>query len=101
MKKFCFLFFQLHLLATVAYAQSGKSPNFPDGMKIPAWFSDTSKKDLKTLGKLYVITEHGVSADSNIVQTVKIQRVIDQASVKGGGVIVVPKGTFLSGALFF
>ncbi|MGG7664511.1 rhamnogalacturonidase [Dyadobacter sp. BHUBP1] len=101
MKKFCFLFFRLLLLGTVAVAQSGKSSHFPDGTKIPSWFSDTSKIDSKRLGRQFVITEHGVSGDSNTVQTTAIQRVIDRASEQGGGVIVIPKGTFLSGALFF
>ena len=39
--------------------------------------------------------------DSTIVQTKKIQEVIDLAARNGGGVIVIPKGTFLSGSLFF
>ena len=51
--------------------------------------------------KDYVITEFGVNADSTIINTQKIQSVIDMASQKGGGVIVIPKGVFLSGALFF
>ena len=39
--------------------------------------------------------------DSTVVQTKKIQEVIDLAAQNGGGVIVVPQGTFLSGSLFF
>jgi len=35
------------------------------------------------------------------LQTAAIQKVIDLASEQGGGVIVIPKGTFASGALFF
>jgi len=49
----------------------------------------------------YVITDFGVSADSTKLNTVGIQKVIDKATVEGGGTIVVPKGVFLSGALFF
>ncbi|MCW3787567.1 glycoside hydrolase family 28 protein [Plebeiibacterium sediminum] len=51
--------------------------------------------------KNYVITDFGVVADSTILNTLKIQSVIDQASANGGGVIVIPKGVFYSGALFF
>ena len=65
------------------------------------WFSDTTKVDVETLGKKYVITEYGVGMDSTVVQTAKIQAVIDKAAQMGGGVVVVPKGTFLSGSLFF
>lgn len=51
--------------------------------------------------KDYVITEHGVVNDSTIVQTEKIQKVIDLAESEGGGTIVVPQGTYLTGGLFF
>ena len=56
---------------------------------------------LSVNAKNYVITDHGVIADSNIVNTKSIQQVIDKAAKKGGGTIVIPKGTFLTGALFF
>lgn len=49
----------------------------------------------------YDITKFGVKNDSTILQTKNIQKVIDQAFAKGGGTIVIPKGTYLSGALFF
>ncbi|NTD97568.1 exopolygalacturonase [Agrobacterium tumefaciens] len=49
----------------------------------------------------YDITQYGVRIDSTIIQTKAIQKVIDRAFAKGGGVIVIPKGTYLAGALFF
>jgi polygalacturonase len=49
----------------------------------------------------YVITSYGVSADSTKLNTKAIQNVIDRAHKKGGGTIVIPKGVFLTGALFF
>jgi polygalacturonase len=49
----------------------------------------------------YVITDYGVGIDSTHINTTAIQSVIDRASANGGGIIVVPKGVFLSGALFF
>ncbi|MDO7854761.1 glycoside hydrolase family 28 protein [Hymenobacter convexus] len=51
--------------------------------------------------KEYVITQYGASPDSTKLNTLAIQKVIDKASAAGGGTIVVPKGVFLSGALFF
>jgi polygalacturonase len=42
-----------------------------------------------------------VVKDSTLIQTAAIQKVIDLAADKGGGVIVIPKGVFSSGALFF
>ena len=101
MAKFCLLFLCLVCTSFATFSQTTKSTNFPDGTKIPAWFSDTSKISLKSLGKQFVITEHGALTDSNVVQTVAIQKIIDLANKEGGGVIVIPRGTFLSGALFF
>jgi polygalacturonase len=49
----------------------------------------------------YVITDHGAVGDGTTVNTRAIQAVIDRCAAEGGGVIVVPPGTFLSGALFF
>jgi polygalacturonase len=49
----------------------------------------------------YVITDYGVSTDSTKLQTKTIQEIIDKASANGGGTIVIPKGVYLSGALFF
>ncbi|MEN9929532.1 MAG: hypothetical protein RLZZ231_1453, partial [Bacteroidota bacterium] len=74
---------------------------FPDGSSIPNWFSHNEKTKLENLGKSYMITDFGVSKDSTKIQTSAIQKVIDLAASNGGGVIVIPKGVFLSGALFF
>ena len=82
-------------------AKKVKKDVFPDGTPVPAWFSDTARVDVSTLGKQYVITDYGVKTDSTIVQTEAIQRVIDEAAQQGGGVVVIPQGTFLSGSLFF
>ena len=49
----------------------------------------------------YVITDFGARADNLTVNTVAIQAAIDKAYSEGGGRIVIPQGTFLSGALFF
>ena len=73
---------------------------FPDGTPVPAWFRDASKKQLSDLGKPFVITDYGVVNDSLQVQTTAIQHVIDLAAAEGG-VVVIPKGTFRSGALHF
>lgn len=51
--------------------------------------------------KDYIITRYGVGADSTKLNTQAIQKIIDQANLDGGGTIVVPKGVFLTGALFF
>ena len=75
--------------------------NFPDGTPIPDWFRQNEIVNIETLGDKYKITDYSVVNDSTLIQTEKIQAVIDQASSKGGGVVIIPKGTYLSGALFF
>ena len=50
--------------------------------------------------KRYAITDHGAIDDGKTSNTKAIQAVIDRAAAEGGGVIVVPKGTFLTGAIF-
>ena len=73
---------------------------FPDGSPVPGWFRDSSRTPLESLGKRFVVTDYGVKKDSTLVQTEAIQRVIDLAAGQGG-VVVIPRGTFLSGALHF
>ncbi|TJZ60536.1 exopolygalacturonase [Sphingobacterium olei] len=74
---------------------------FPDGTMVSDWFRQDSSTDINSLGKSYRITDFGVVNDSTVLQTKKIQSVIDQAHQAGGGVIVIPKGIYLSGSLFF
>lgn len=92
------------MLVMTGMARSKKKmavETWPDGTVMDAWFQDTTKIDVDALGRQYVITDYGVKHDSTIVQTVAIQQVIDRVAQEGGGVIVVPEGTFLTGALFF
>ncbi|MBO9204287.1 MULTISPECIES: rhamnogalacturonidase [Niastella] len=95
---------KLALLLLVAIALNGNvlaQETFPDGTPIPDWFRQNIPTDINKLGKHYRITDHNVKNDSTVVQTQKLQAVIDKAYTSGGGVIVIPKGTFLSGSLFF
>lgn len=84
-----------------AFSQAKQEELFPDGTPIPQWFLTSTKVTLDELGTPYPITEYGVKNDSTILQTALIQKVIDEAHSKGGGVVIIPQGTFLSGALFF
>lgn len=103
MRKYYSLWLLLAVLMTLpAQAKKKKIVDiWPDGTPIEAWFSDTTKVDIRSLGRQYVITDYGVKNDSSLLQTTAIQAVIDKAAQQGGGVIVIPRGTFLTGALFF
>lgn len=50
--------------------------------------------------KVYNVTEFGAVGDSVTVNTQAIQAAIDQCFKDGGGTVLVPEGTFSSGALF-
>ncbi len=77
------------------------SDSWPDGSPMDAWFQDTTKVSLSRLGRQYKVTDYGVKNDSTLLQTAQIQAIIDKAASEGGGVILFPKGTYLSAALFF
>ncbi len=101
MKKITITLLALLWLAATAGAK-GRVELWPDGTPMDAWFHDTTKVDVATLGRKYVVTDYGVTAtDTNKVQTEALQGVIDLCAAQGGGVVVVPRGTFLTGALFF
>ncbi|MDP9171639.1 MAG: hypothetical protein M3N54_13565, partial [Acidobacteriota bacterium] len=50
--------------------------------------------------KRFLVTDYGSLADGKTVNTKSIQAAIDKCATSGGGVLVIPKGTFLSGAIF-
>ena len=91
----------LTLLLLVGSVSLNAKDEWPDGAEMSEWFAKTKRLNVKDLGQQYVITDHGVKKDSTLLQTAQIQAVIDKAAANGGGVIVIPKGTFLSGSLFF
>jgi exo-poly-alpha-galacturonosidase len=50
--------------------------------------------------KAYVITDFGAVGDGRTLNTNAIQTAIDRCAAAGGGVVIIPVGTFLSGAIF-
>lgn len=73
---------------------------FPDGSVVDEWFHDVHVPKLGELGRQYILTDYGINADGSI-HTEQLQKLIDTAADNGGGVIVVPEGTYLTGSLFF
>jgi polygalacturonase len=51
-------------------------------------------------GGLYDITRFGAVGDGKAPCTASIQRAIDECAARGGGLVLVPPGRFLTGALF-
>jgi polygalacturonase len=48
----------------------------------------------------FVISEHGSIGDGKTLNTRAIQATIDRCATNGGGAIVVPPGTFITGSIF-
>lgn len=72
---------------------------FPDGTPVDGWFHNTSIPELTELGKQYIITDYDIHDDGRIY-TDNFQKLIDLVYNAGGGVIVIPHGTYMTGALF-
>lgn len=95
------LLFVLLFVTNMLHLNAWSQELFPDRTPIPDWFRENTPTNISKLGKRYIITDHNVIKDSTVIQTRQIQAVIDKAFASGGGVVVIPKGTYLSGALFF
>lgn len=89
------------VVALAAALTTFAGETFPDGKPISDWFKQVEPVDVASLGKRYVITDYGVKRDSTILQTEAIQAVINRAAAEGGGVVVVPRGVYLSSSIFF
>ncbi len=50
--------------------------------------------------KSFAITDYGAVADGTTLNSAAIQRAVDAAQAAGGGTVVVPAGTFMSGSIF-
>lgn len=74
---------------------------FPDGTTISDWFFQNKITDISAFKNHLVITDFDVVNDSTVLQTEKIQAVIDKAHNEGGGIIIIPKGTYSSSSIFF
>ena len=102
MRKITLFLLMLLTLSVAAKPKAKKTiETWPDGTEMDAWFQNPQKVDVGQLGRRYVLTDYGVLMGSSEVQTQQIQAVIDRCASEGGGVVVVPQGTFMTGALFF
>ncbi len=91
------LFLLRGLAAMAQFAPDAQGFNRP---VIPQGYYDKTDKMLKGM-KHYLVTNYGAVGDGKTVNTKAIQKAIDECSVKGGGVVEVPEGIFVSGSIFF
>lgn len=100
MKKTLFILMALTLAWVPSFGKKITKDLWPDGTEISEWFRKTEPVDIAALGKQYRITDYGIVNDGRI-HTSEFQALIDKVALQGGGVIVVPEGTYFTGALFF
>lgn len=55
--------------------------------------------NISSLARNYNITSYGAVGDGVTLNTKAIQKAIDQAYTDGGGIVVIPKGKFVSGSI--
>ena len=51
------------------------------------------------MSKTFLITDYGAVPGINSLQTEKIQSAIDKCFSEGGGEVIIPEGTFMTGAI--
>ena len=95
-----FLIWMACTLLSMQYFAKKTIDQWPDGTEIGDWFRQTTPVDITTLGKAYRVTDYGVVNDGKL-HTAEMQALIDKVATEGGGVIVIPEGTYMTGALFF
>ena len=70
----------LFVSALLSLPMFGQQDLFPDGTPIPEWFRQNEIVNIRDLGTAYNLADYGVVNDSTVLQTEKIQAVIDRAA---------------------
>lgn len=68
--------------------------------KRPGAESKAVKPETAPASRSISIADFGAVGDGTTLNTTKIQSAVEQLVAKGGGTLVIPKGIFLSGAIF-
>ncbi|MDR1699100.1 MAG: glycoside hydrolase family 28 protein [Prevotellaceae bacterium] len=89
----------LLLILPVNFLLNAQTPDYSSGpwAQVPAILAEIVPPSFRSVD--YEITAYGAVSGGSIINTVSIQNAIDACSADGGGRVVVPQGTFLTGAL--
>jgi polygalacturonase len=63
-------------------------------------FPQAPKGDVASGSHIFLVTDFGAVGDGKTISTAGLQRAIDACGHAGGGRVIVPPGTFLTGPLF-
>ncbi|MGA2051745.1 MAG: glycosyl hydrolase family 28 protein [Opitutales bacterium] len=86
---------------TVNPASAGSGPNATAAYTPAPVTGASNRTEIESTGlKHYVVSDYGAVADGATMNTAAIQKAIDAAAAAGGGMVEIPKGTFLSGSIF-
>ncbi len=78
------------LFSTILFAQS----NHLD------WVTKTGARSFPSTGRIFSANDYGAIADGKTLSSPFIQKAIDACAAKGGGLVTLQPGTYVSGALF-
>ena len=95
------LLITLAFLCLAGMAAGKDKAVWPDGSAMDKWFMKEPKGPSGKEDRRFSILDYGARPDAGFPQTEAIQRTIDAAAEAGGGTVVIPLGTYISGSLFF
>ena len=64
------------------------------------WITKTGARSFPSTAKIFSANDYGAVADGKTLSSPFIQKAIDACATKGGGVVTLQPGTYVSGALF-
>jgi len=66
----------------------------------PAWATKVGAKTFPSRDKTFIANKYGAVSDTVTINTVAIQKAIDDCARKGGGIVTLQPGTYVTGSIF-
>src|ERR687891_591378 len=64
------------------------------------WIAKTGAKKFPSSKKIFSVNDYGAVSDTVTVNSLFIQKAIDDCAAKGGGVVTFKPGTYVTGSIF-
>lgn len=98
---FCTFLISMNLIS--CKGQSALSSTQKNAEKLPKsldWVSKVGAKEFSLKTKVFYVNDYGAIPDGKTMNTVAIQKAIDDCEENGGGIIAFKKGIYLTGSIF-